>query len=126
WILDDNPGDYYSTWTGNTQAYPPQSGWGSNMRNSDFDYGQQIVIKATDSGGTFHGGWFYPWIDPGGELLQLCQYDPGGDAGASAYRSNICNCNQTRVFIGQSYDLKSGNMVGPTGQGVQALVNEDA
>src|SRR5205823_4022109 len=85
WILADNPADYYSAWTGNAQAYPPQTGWGSNMRNSDFDYGQQIVIKATDSGGSFHAGWFYPWIDPGGELLQLCEYDSGGDAGASAY-----------------------------------------
>lgn len=45
-----------------------------------------------------------------------------GGPGASDYRDNIAYCAPLAVYCQQSYSVKTGNMVGPTKQGVQALI----
>ncbi|MGD8319695.1 MAG: hypothetical protein PVJ02_04560, partial [Gemmatimonadota bacterium] len=45
--------------------------------------------------------------------------------GAAAYRRNICSCNASVIDLDQEYDIEPGNMVGPTAQGVAALIAED-
>src|SRR5207249_8451002 len=58
------------------------------------------------------------------------RYPPGdfyaidlpGSSGGSDYRENIATCINTYVRCGDFYSVKTGNMVGPTKQGVQDLI----
>lgn len=49
----------------------------------------------------------------------------GGSRGAAAYRRNICTCNSSVIDLDTEYLIEPGNMVGPTYQGVQALIDRD-
>jgi hypothetical protein len=49
---------------------------------------------------------------------------PGGQGG-NWYRTNIQTCNPSIITIGDDYDTEPGNMVGPTRQGVEALIAQD-
>jgi len=51
--------------------------------------------------------------------------DAGNGRGAAAYRRNICTCNSSIIDLDTEYMVEPGNMVGPTYQGVQALIDED-
>jgi hypothetical protein len=51
--------------------------------------------------------------------------DDGGSRGAAAYRRNICTCNRSIVDLDTEYLIEPGNMVGPTYQGVQSLIDLD-
>ncbi|MCG6986957.1 MAG: pilus assembly protein TadG-related protein [Gemmatimonadetes bacterium] len=51
--------------------------------------------------------------------------DNGSGRGAAAYRRNICSCNASVVNLDTKYMIEPGNMVGPTYQGVQALIAQD-
>ena len=76
-------------------------------------------------------GQFYPiQIPPGDEpaLCPECAQTPGGSEGpgGALYRHNIACCN-TNVFVcGQQFDVdeQTGNMVGPTNQGVTCLIHQ--
>jgi len=52
-------------------------------------------------------------------------YDPPGSTGANDYSNNIDHCNTSILKIGDSLVPETGNMVGPTSDGVNALVAED-
>ena len=52
-------------------------------------------------------------------------YDPPGSTGGSDYRNNIANCNTTVLKLGDWLVPETGNMVGPTQQGVNDLIAED-
>ena len=75
------------------------------------DTGMQIVIKA-GTGNNISPSFYYAWAIPGSN-------------GASDYRWNIENCNTTIVDIGEFMTAEPGNMVGPTRQGIDALVDKD-
>jgi hypothetical protein len=51
--------------------------------------------------------------------------DSGKGRGAAAYRRNICSCNNSIVDLDTEYLIEPGNMVGPTFQGVQNLIEQD-
>jgi hypothetical protein len=51
--------------------------------------------------------------------------DNGNGRGAAAYRRNICTCNNSIIDLDTEYMIEPGNMVGPTYQGVQSLIDED-
>jgi len=76
-------------------------------------------------------GQFFPvQIPPGDEpaLCPDCAQDPGGSEGpgAALYRHNIACCNTNQFVCGQQVEIdeQTGNMVGPTRQGVQCLINQ--
>jgi hypothetical protein len=48
-----------------------------------------------------------------------------GPPGAAAYRRNICTCNRSLIDLDSEYLIEPGNMVGPTHQGVSALIAQD-
>ena len=54
--------------------------------------------------------------------------DPTGALnGGNLYRQNIACCNRNPIYCGSPvvYDASSGNMVGPTGDGVTCLIHQD-
>jgi hypothetical protein len=51
--------------------------------------------------------------------------DSGSGRGAARYRQNICSCNSSIIDLDTEYLIEPGNMVGPTYQGVQALIAQD-
>lgn len=102
-----NNGDYYQQGV---------TSWGTNYRNNNYDWGTQLVLKQGTPGNAVAPGQFYP-ID-----LPL----PSGPAtGGARYRDNIANCNGQIVNINDLVWTENGNMVGPTKQGVQDLINLD-
>ena len=51
--------------------------------------------------------------------------DDGDGRGAARYRRNICTCNSSTIDLDTEYMIEPGNMVGPTYQGVQNLIDLD-
>jgi Flp pilus assembly protein TadG len=49
----------------------------------------------------------------------------GQGKGGAAYRRNICSCNASVIDLESEYLIEPGNMVGPTFQGVDALIAQD-
>ena len=49
----------------------------------------------------------------------------GGSTGGSDYRANISDCNGIAIPIGTMLESENGNMIGPTAQGVSALIALD-
>ena len=49
----------------------------------------------------------------------------GSGKGGAAYRRNICSCNASVIDLETEYLIEPGNMVGPTFQGVEALIAQD-
>jgi hypothetical protein len=71
-------------------------------------------------------GIFLPWTLPEDPEQKDCKGGTGGGGGgAVAYRRNICNCNRSSISLDTEYELKTGNMVGPTWQGVNELIEQD-
>lgn len=102
----------------------PPTGYGSETN----DFGLQMVIKAQDPNdpNVSRPGVFHPIRLPDDPDQEQCfSGGGGGDAGAAVYRNNICGCNKTAISIGDALPVQTGNMVGPTRQGVRALIGED-
>jgi hypothetical protein len=99
---------------GTTDVYvPPSEGDpGTGYRLPD-DYGRQVTLKAGGPGSTIQPGWYFP--------VRLSPDDSGG----ADYRWNIANCNTTKIGPGTILDLETGNMVGPTNQGMGDLIAQD-
>ena len=49
----------------------------------------------------------------------------GGSTGGNDYRDNISDCNGVAIPIGTMLESENGNMIGPTAQGVSALIARD-
>lgn len=83
------------------------------------DVGQTITIKYQSGGSTPKTGWYQP--------IRFGPVNRGGPNcnGADCYRTFISSCEPYSVFIGDTLQFESGNMVGPTRQGWQDLVQQD-
>jgi hypothetical protein len=91
---------------------PSTNGPGTGFTVAD-NYGQQFTLK---SGSSFSGGWFQPVDVP---------RNGSSDTGANLYRDNLASCNGSAVSIGDYLPTETGNMVGPTNQGIGALIALD-
>jgi len=82
---------------------------------SSADYGRQLILRA-GTGNNISPTMYYSWKMP-------------GDIGGNFYRDNISGCNQTVIsFVpGTPYYMtqEPGNMVGPTDDGIDALIARD-
>jgi len=79
--------------------------------NMDRDRGLQITLKANNQS-KVSPSFYNPWALP-------------GRGGADDYREDIENCNTSVIPIGALMDAEPGNMVGPTKQGTEGLVDKD-
>ncbi|HEX8276632.1 MAG TPA: pilus assembly protein TadG-related protein [Longimicrobiaceae bacterium] len=92
------------------------TGYGSQFRKDyNRDQGRRITIKVTNpqDNTQIEPGLFFPWDMP------------GSNKGGSDYRANIAACNDSTITLGREYDLKPGDMKGPTFQGMQDLIALD-
>jgi Flp pilus assembly protein TadG len=71
--------------------------------------GQEFTLKSQDPSASISPGEFY--------AIQL-----PGSVGGSDYKTNISTCSNAYLRCGNSYSVETGNMVGPTKQGVQDLI----
>ena len=79
--------------------------------NAARDKGIEIVLKATNAS-KLTASFYNP-------------FDLPGSVGASDYRNNIATCNSAHLAIGDTQPPENGNMVGPTAQGTQSLIDQD-
>jgi hypothetical protein len=112
------PGDYYER-AGpieDSLLIPPKetgTGFVNGDINDSGDYGRQFTLKQGDPHDNLQPGWYFPVV--------ICS--TGGDA----YREAIdgtCSCNVT-ITPPVTLDQEPGGMVGPTDQGVRALILQD-
>ncbi|HXE81053.1 MAG TPA: pilus assembly protein TadG-related protein [Vicinamibacterales bacterium] len=75
------------------------------------DKGMRLMIRA-GTGNNIQPSFYY-------------SYAMGGETGGSDYRWNIENCNTTVMGFGEDLLMEPGNMVGPTNQGIDALIAKD-
>jgi Tfp pilus assembly protein PilX len=71
--------------------------------------GQQFTLRSQVPASSIAPGQFY--------AIQL-----PGSVGATDYKNNISSCSDGFIRCGESYSVETGNMVGPTKQGVQDLI----
>lgn len=81
------------------------------------DNGLQVTLKYGSPNDSPAPGVFLP-ID-----LPTADGDP--EVGGANYRANIAGCNGVPVGGGDQLSIENGNMVGPTSQGVAALIAQD-
>jgi hypothetical protein len=90
---------------------PPTAGSSGTAFSLPTDYGTRIEIKTNAGGANLGPGWWSPIVILG--------------TGGSNYRTAIETCATFPVVPGQTLVAEPGNMVGPTRQGVDALVAQD-
>jgi len=78
------------------------------------DLGTEFRLKVGNPHDTINPGWF-----------QALDLSPRYGGGASEYREYISGCAPYTWKIGDDIPKKNGNMVGPTSQGVNALIDLD-
>ena len=132
--------DTYKPYEGDPVKYGniDDTGYGSEWRNDmpddlgdsfTGDKGRQIAIKPQDpnENGIIYPGIFYPWVMPEDPTQPsgTCGIGGGGEQGAAAYSQNICTCNNSEILLGVDYEIKTGNMVGPSYFGIQDLIDLD-
>jgi hypothetical protein len=133
-----DPGDQYSPWDGTVEEEglgPLQTGFGSEHRNNlpdpdgnsfTRDWGRKTVLKPQDPqvDQTIKAGHFFVWDMPD-DPISTTECAKAGGSGAQDYEHNICECNDAPVYTDTEYDIKPGNMVGPTKQGFKELIAQD-
>lgn len=95
----------------NPDVYVPPGQTGYTGFNPSVDVGTQMVLKSNNQ-----------------NKISPSIYNPfelGSSTGASDYENNIANCNPTIVREGDFLTPQTGNMVGPTSQGIDALIAKD-
>ena len=121
------PIDRYSAYNPDSSAAAQalQTGYGSAWRNANglgvtSDYGLQITIKSQSPHDNITSGFFYPW---------RMDFADGSEAkGAKDYRSLLSDTTCTLaapVALGNTYDIETGDMVGPTKQAINDLMSYD-
>jgi hypothetical protein len=91
--------------------------------------GTLLTIKPGSPGQTIAPSQFFPVILPPGTAPAECPTcsNGGGTGGAALYRQNIECCNTRTLSCGTvSLQPETGNVVGPTAQGVDCLIHEKA
>ena len=91
--------------------YVPPGQPGATGYRADTDRGLQLVLK-NNNGTKVAPSLYNPWDLP-------------GSVGGNDYRDNIATCNPHLVAIGDPMTPETGNMVGPTQQGTNALIASD-
>jgi Flp pilus assembly protein TadG len=92
--------------------------------------GKLLTIKSSNPALASGPSQFYPVYLPPGSVASQCPScaSGGGGSGPSSgalYRQNIECCNTTAITCGpQAIQPITGNMVGPTAQGVDCLIHE--
>src|SRR5262245_31190157 len=110
---------------------PDRYDFGSGLETiDDADRGKTFNVKQGDSAASSAPGQYLVANMPQGSTPASCPAcgDPSGALnGGNLYRQNIACCNRIPSFCGVNinFDTSNGNMVGPTGQGVQCLIHED-
>ena len=95
----------------NPDIYVPADQPGYTGYDAHSDRGTQLAVKA-GTGNNIEPSFYFAWAIP-------------GSRGAADYRWNIGNCNTTIMDFGDLLTAEPGNMVGPTRQGIQALIDRD-
>ena len=90
--------------------------YGTNYRNNGNDVGLSLVVKQADPSQAIAPGQFFPIDLP---------IPNSPDTGGARYRDNIETCSSNPIAIGDSLWTETGNMVGPTKQGVKDLIAQD-
>lgn len=94
-------------------AIPPDPGSpGSGFTIAD-DLGTKLVLKPGNPSDSIQPGWFFPVV-----LDPTCK-------GGNCYRDSISGCANTPYGVGDFITVEPGNMIGPTQQGVKALIDQD-
>jgi Putative Flp pilus-assembly TadE/G-like len=93
--------------------------------------GEMISVKSSDPSAAAGPSQFYPIYLPAGKAATSCpscgSATSGGTGPSSGayYKQNIECCNTTQITCGdQTIQPITGNMVGPTAQGVDCLIHE--
>lgn len=79
--------------------------------NPTSDYGLPLTLKIGSSENRLSSGWF--------QALDLPNPDGSSGTGATSYRNSIKNCNATIFQIGDTVPTETGDMIGPTRQGIE-------
>lgn len=140
WRFDPGSDRYarYSGPSGDATETGYGSEWRDSFRDADGnkyvrDFGRQIMIKATDPKTAYVPSFFYPWVLPVDKDQAECGEERGGGnrgrggsgRGADSYRRNICSCNASVIDLDTEYLIEPGNMVGPSYEGLRALIDAD-
>jgi hypothetical protein len=94
---------------------PDENGPGTGFTLAE-DLGLELTLKAGSPQDAVAPGFFLP--------VRLERAD-GGSTGGSDYRDNIATCNGVPIGIGDELESEPGNMIGPTRQGIQDLIDRD-
>ena len=112
WDMNTSIYDHYDS-RGNElnphDAYDPTKGY------SMADKGTLLILRA-GSGNNIQPTFYYSWSMPG---------MPNGEIGGDWYRENIANCNTSVISVPSVATQEPGNLMGPTIQGLQALIDRD-
>lgn len=95
---------------------PSSAGSGSGFRVPD-DVGRLVRLKSGNPNQALTAGWFFP--------IDLPRLNDNSDTGGDRYRENIYSCNSIPVAIGETVWNEPGDMIGPTGQGIDDLIAQD-
>jgi len=116
WTENTNP-----PWNMNSSTYDHWDKWGNVVANADtynpangysaLDKGTLLILRA-GSGNNIQPTFYFSWAMP-------------GNTGGEWYEENIANCNTTVISSGYVATQEPGNMIGPTIQGLEALMDQD-
>lgn len=116
WVDTNNDGTFEA---GIDQYGPTTTGYQYPQDN-----GLQVTLKVGNPQKAITPGFYYAVDFP-----PLWDVNKGWETpitGASQYRTNIETCSPTSfVAVGDELQVETGNMAGPTVQGVQDLINQD-
>jgi putative Flp pilus-assembly TadE/G-like protein len=115
--FDPSAGDDYR-YQGELDDQDPGTGWKAPPQTPN-DYGQELTLKVGSPGDSVNPGWF--------QALDLSSAPDSGcsNSGAQCYKSSISGCDGGTWKIGDLVPKENGNMVGPTNQGTQDLIDLD-
>ncbi len=131
WLLPDCDPDH--TQPANTACSQPAAHFiGPDGAANPDAIGELITLKPGDPTQASGPGKYYPVYLPAGQVANDCpscakgQSSSGSQSG-DQYRQNIECCNINPIVCGYQTILAiSGNMVGPTSQGVQCLIHQSS
>ena len=122
-----DPGDSYTDGNANGQydaenynslltGYIPDP-YPGNYLSPSGDLGLELTLKANNGSNPAPGQY---------QAIDLPPVNRGTPiTGADEYRENIANCNPATVWPGDWLQPETGNMVGPTNQGMRDLIAQD-
>lgn len=129
-VFDPDDGDTYDPFeNGYATDWRNQGQPGYEGGNYTNDRGRQVVLKGggpSEGGGGAPGAgpsWYYPWDVPQADE-GVCAGGPSG-TGSSCYRWAIAHCHPAIIEVGEEYMVETGNMQGPTREGIEDMIAED-